>query len=198
MDSIQLFRERKRLTQERVAELLGTTQSVVSKVERGEVDLQPNVAKNLAVVLNVPERRLMAAHKRMREINEAVTQAPVVARNVTGDEVLKWASRLAQVEVDSAVPPALRKRAGKAREHFDVKPVLAAMKSTDPDIDATGFRVAKDGDGNWYLVDPSTDPPTISPVQFGDLVQQQGQPAGSKAVKGSGSYRDGFGHKRKG
>lgn len=197
MESIQLMRERKGLTQQQVAKQLGTHQPVISQIEQGEVELSEKVATNLAALYSVPATRVLAAHKNMQAVSQAVSEVAAVKSDAT--ETLRLAGHLARIERDPNVPEALRKRARKARGKLNVEDALVAVRqdNLDPEITATGFQVAHDGQGNYYVVDTTTDPPTITPVQFGDLVQQQGQPLGSKTASKSTSRRDAWGRGRR-
>lgn len=194
METLQLLRERKHLTQTKVAEILGTHQPVISQLECGEIELSSKMATPMAHLYSVPATRLLHAHKQMQSINRAVEEISAV-EETNPEQTLQLAAHLARIELNPDVPTTLRKRAGKVRDGLNIDDALVATKNLDPEITATGFRVAQDGQGNYYVVDLTTDPPTISPVQFGDLVQHQGVPLGSKTA--SKSRRDAWGRGRR-
>jgi transcriptional regulator with XRE-family HTH domain len=59
MDKLREFRKRLKLTQEALAALVGMTQGAISKIETGETVATMDVARRLALAMNINPRDLM-------------------------------------------------------------------------------------------------------------------------------------------
>jgi transcriptional regulator with XRE-family HTH domain len=57
--AIRKFREERGLTQTELAEKIGTTQSMIGKYERGEIDLSLSRLAEIANVLNITPDNIM-------------------------------------------------------------------------------------------------------------------------------------------
>jgi len=69
--------------------------------------------------------------------------------------------------------------------------VIVPGQNLDPDVDLQSLRVAVNGEGKFVVV-YSQGNEVDATVQFGNVVQQQGTPAGNKS-KGMPSHRDSVG-----
>jgi len=213
METLKSLRERARFSQKEVANALGTHQPVISAMENGERSItNTDIIAKLAGMYGVSQRSVKSAIDHTERVRSIVSEATTAIDTADPDEQIKLAAYLYRIASDRRLSDPIRDAASKTIESNgeaikQASQTLAAgvtgslVRTGDnlnQNIDPQGLRVARDGDGNWYLVDTTTDPPTVSPVQFGDLVQQAGQPMGSKVASknkttqrygGSGSQR---------
>ena len=210
------LRARTQWSQERLASQLGIRQADVSDVEQGKRSVPGKVVAKWAHLINVTGTELAEAIENVQAVHQAVSDAEgwanVAAKSEIGasSEIAGVARHLARFADDPAIPDALRQRAFKVVEKLAPHAVkqssismtlasgttgeftVADGSSLDPDLDATGLEVGKDGDGLYYIVD-SQNGTAFGPI-FGDLVQQGGQPLGAKST--DGGRRNLWGQKR--
>lgn len=194
-------------TQERLAIQLGIRQADVSDVELGKRDIGDAVASKWAVLLGVPGKRFKAALKTVQEAHQFVTDAEGlagVAKSASPSSAadhLKIAAHMQRIAADPRLPEPLRQRAVKVGVDLTETTKAAVKQSStelasgvtgslvrqaggnlDQYIDFQGFQVINNGDGTAWLVDASTDPPSLTLLPYTDLVALQGTPAGSKSA----------------
>lgn len=217
METLRTFRERKGLTQDKLASLAGVAGPTISLLESGDRGLSPDLATKLASHLGerVTAKKLLNIQERLVAGKQAIAelgQHLVATKSADPADALAAATKLAEIEADESLPEEVR----EAARDVSSRAVSTAVKSAtqelaagvtgswttppgstlDPDLDPASLRVASAGNGQFYVLDLDSGQVVLI---FGDVVQQQGQSSGDKATKSQkdNRRRDALGRSRR-
>ena len=176
--TVREVRESRGMTQAELARELGVKRSHLNDWEHGRKRLPKSHALKVNELLGGGAKRLYRSHEALVQLRRAAEQGDAtVGLKSTTPEVAEAAIRELRTLLGSEVAEV----AAKQRSDELADGPTGTNPTPSADRDATGVIVVQGADGNWWTVDPTTSPPTVARVQGGQVVQQQGQPAGTKA-----------------
>lgn len=202
--TIKDIRQSQKLSQKNLARFTGVSEPAISRIESGDLPLSLGMARKMARKLRVKQSELMAAS--FKSVGDRAIKSDDPA------EILAIAAKAHIYEVDEREWPELREaardvadRAAKALLEDATKAVKQTFSqrlaegvtgtwstpsgsTLDPDLDPSNLRVASDGSGTFYVLDMVAGTLVLT---FGNVVQQQGQPAGSKSATNSATKSQG-------
>jgi transcriptional regulator with XRE-family HTH domain len=212
METLKRLRERNGHEAQKMAELCGISTASLRRYESGERVPEGQIATRIGSVLKISGSRVQTLAANAGKVREAVALAAKAQPGELTTEQLQllknvaegWDDDVLATKAENVVLKALKYReahdlptatkdaasSGKpaaSRGGFnDTDYKVPKNMTLDPNFDVRGVPVAKDGEGNYWVFDPTTGQ-TIARIERDDVIAH---------MAGKDASRDSFGRKR--